>query len=100
VFTVYILEVLHAYVDKRMTVRELKNKLVPYVNIQAEFIILNRCKSNNILEELALPSSTLEDVNYSDTIQISIGQALNDGEYRGVIFWPEPLDETQVKLSH
>lgn len=79
-----------------MTVKELKNHLVPYINIPAEFIILNRSKSENKLEELALPSSSLEDLNYSDTIQISVGVALRDGQYRGVIFWPEPLDQTQV----
>lgn len=81
-----------------MTVKELKNHLVPYINIPAEFIILNRYKSENKSEELALPSSSLEDLNYSDTIQISVGVALRDGQYRGVIFWPEPLDQTQVIL--
>lgn len=81
-----------------MTVNELKSHLVPYIHIPLDFIILNRYNSdtNMILEELALPSSSLEDLNFSDTIQISIGQALHDGEYRGVIFWPEPLNETQV----
>lgn len=79
-----------------MTVKELKNQLVPYTEIPAHFIILNRYKSDMKLEELALPSSSLEDLNYSDIIQIVIGQALNDGEYRGAIFWPEPLDQTQV----
>lgn len=92
----YILERLYAYVDKRMTVKELKNNLVPYINIPSDFIILNRYKSESKLEELALPSSSLEDLNYSDTIQITMGQALHDGEYRGAIFWPEPIDQTQV----
>lgn len=82
-----------------MTVKELKNQLVPYINIPTEFIILNCYKSDTKLEELALPSSSLEDLNYSDTIQITMGQALRDGEYRGVIFWPEPLDQTQVILN-
>lgn len=79
-----------------MTVKELKNQLVPYINIPSDFIILNHYKSNIKLEELALPSSNLEDLNYLDTIQITMGQALQDGEYRGVIFWPEPQDQTQV----
>lgn len=92
----YILERLYAYVDKRMTVKELKNQLVPYINIPSDFIILNRYKSNVKLEELALPSSSLEDLNYMDSIHITMGQALRDGEYRGVIFWPEPQDQTQV----
>lgn len=79
-----------------MTVKKLKDHLVPIINIPSEFIILNRFKSNTKLEELALPSSSLEDLSYSDTIQISMGQALKDGEYRGVIFWPEPQDQAQV----
>lgn len=79
-----------------MTVKELKNHLVPYINIPSNIIILNRVKSDNKLEELALPSSSLEDLINSDTIQISIGVALHDGQYRGVIFWPEPQDQTQV----
>lgn len=95
-YIIYILEKLYAYVDKRMTVKELKNHLAPYISIPSEFIILNRYKSNTILEELALPSSSLEDLNNSDIIQISMGQALHDGEYRGTIFWLEPLDQTQV----
>lgn len=87
---------MYAYVDKRMTVKELKNHLGPHINIPPDFIILNRYKLDTKLEELALPSSSLEDLNYSDTIQITMGQALHDGEYRGVIFWPEPQDETRV----
>lgn len=81
-----------------MTVLELKLYLVPYTRIPSDFMILNRYKSdkNLILEELALPSSSLEDLNYSDTILISMGQALHDGEYRGVIFWSEPTNETEV----
>lgn len=79
-----------------MTVKELKNRLVPHINIPSEFIILNRYKSNIHLEELALPSSSLEDLNHFDTIHISVGQSLHDGEYRGAIFWPEPLEQTQV----
>lgn len=79
-----------------MTVKELKNQLMPYTEIPSHFIILNRLKSDMKSEELALPSSSLEDMNHSDIIQIEIGQALHDGEYRGAIFWPEPLDQTQV----
>lgn len=93
------LEKLYAYVDKRMTVKELKNHLVPYINIPLDFIVLYCYKSNNKLEELALPSSSLEDLNYSDTIQITMGQALQDGEYRGAIYWPEPQNETLVTIS-
>jgi len=79
-----------------MTVKELKNHLVPHIKIPSQFIILNRYKSNIHVEELALPSSSLEDLNHLDTIHISVGQALHDGEYRGAIFWPEPLEQTQV----
>jgi len=79
-----------------MTVKELKNQLVPYLNIPSDFIILNRFKLDMRLEELALPSSSLEHLSYSETIHVTMGQALRDGEYRGVIFWPEPLDQTQV----
>lgn len=79
-----------------MTVKELKNNLVPHIKIPADFIILNRYKPDTKLEELALPSSSLEDLNYSDTIHITMGHALRDGEYRGVIFWPEPQDQTEV----
>lgn len=87
---------MYAYVDKRMTVKELKSHLAPYINIPPDFIVLNRYKLDTKLEELALPSSSLEDLNNSDIIQISMGQALHDGEYRGIIFWPEPQDETRV----
>lgn len=94
------LERLYAYVDKRMTVKELKDHLVPYINIPSDFIILNRYKPMEMKsEELALPSSSLEDLNYSEIIQITMGQALRDGEYRGAIYWPEPLDQTQVNCS-
>lgn len=79
-----------------MTVKELKNQLEPHIKIQSEFMILKRYKSNMQLEELALPSSSLEELNNLDTIHISVGQALNDGEYRGAIFWSEHLDQTQV----
>jgi len=79
-----------------MTVKELKTHLVPYINIPSDYIILNRCKSDTELEELALPSSSLEDLAYSDTIKISMGQALHDGEYRGIIYWIEPQEQTQV----
>jgi len=79
-----------------MTVKELKNRLVPYVNIPSDFIILNRFKLDIKMEELALPSSSLEELNYSEIIQVTMGQALCDGEYRGAIFWPEPLSQTQV----
>uniref|UniRef100_A0A2S2P0F7 Ubiquitin carboxyl-terminal hydrolase 47 n=1 Tax=Schizaphis graminum TaxID=13262 RepID=A0A2S2P0F7_SCHGA len=89
-------EKLYAYVDKRMTVKELKTQLVPYINIPSDFIILNRCKSETELEELALPSSSLEDLAYSDTIKITMGQALHDGEYRGIIYWIEPQEQTQI----
>lgn len=92
-------ERLYAYVDKRMTVKELKNQLVPYLNIPSDFIILNRFKLDMRLEELALPSSSLEHLSYSETIHITMGQALRDGEYRGVIFWPEPLDQTQIVMK-
>lgn len=87
-------EKLYAYVDKRMTVKELKTQLIPYINIPSDFIILNRCKSDTELEELALPSSSLEDLAYSDTIKITMGQALRDGEYRGIIYWIEPQEQT------
>lgn len=89
-------EKLYAYVDKRMTVKELKTHLVPYINIPSDYIILNRCKSDTELEELALPSSSLEDLAYSDTIKIAMGQALHDGEYRGIIYWIEPQEQTQI----
>jgi len=77
-----------------MTVKELKTKLIPFINIPSDFIILNRCKSDTELEELALPSSSLEDLAYSDTIKITMGQALRDGEYRGIIYWIEPQEQT------
>ncbi|VVC39387.1 Hypothetical protein CINCED_3A016381 [Cinara cedri] len=89
-------ERLYAYVDKRMTVKELKNKLVPHIKIPSDFIILKRYKSDSKLEELALPSSSLEDLNYSETIHITMGHALRDGEYRGFVFWSEPQDQTEI----
>jgi len=79
-----------------MTVKELKTQLVPYIHIPSDFIILNRCKSDTELEELALPSSSLEDLTYLDTIKITMGQSLRDGEYRGTIYWIEPQDQTKV----
>ncbi|XP_050541895.1 ubiquitin carboxyl-terminal hydrolase 47-like isoform X2 [Daktulosphaira vitifoliae] len=90
---------LYAYVDKRMTVKELKDNLVPLIKIQSEYFILNRFNSDSSLEELALPSSSLEDLNNSDIIQITVGQALRDGEYRGSVFLPETVEETRVVMK-
>ncbi|XP_050432536.1 ubiquitin carboxyl-terminal hydrolase 47 [Adelges cooleyi] len=90
---------IYAYVDKRMTVRELKDNLLSLVKIETNFFILRRYKSDTSFEELALPSSSLEELNNSDIVYITIGQALQDGEYRGAIFWPEPVEQTRVVMK-
>lgn len=80
-----------------MSVNDLKNYLVPHINIQSDFIILHHCTSENKYEELDFPSRSLEDLNHCETIYISVGVALHDGEYRGTIFLLEYSEQTQVR---
>lgn len=79
-----------------MTVNELKNHLAPYINIPFDFIILNRYISENKLEELDLPSRSLEDLNNNEIIHISIGESLHNSQYRGTIFLFEHSEQTKV----
>lgn len=83
-----------------MTVNELKNHLMSHINIQSDFMILNRYISENKFEELDFPSRSLKDLNNHEIIHISIGVALHDGQYRGTIFLLEYSKQTHVSYHN